>query len=241
MKKNMQMLVVIGLLAVLLLGGGTGFFFATQDLGYSTAFEGPKPSFKGVKVGSSKTSLSGTSISFDSDDPEGGKPNINGGMTSVFVPEESLSNTPNWVPREWLGRNSVIKNPQETYTWNISGKTYKMEQWVLKWYVSLSASWDGRVEAGGLLGGLNPLEFGQSTRNYYSATQIWFELDIEPTWYITGGGTAYFAIAKIQLANTVAKTAKDNYGNIVQMDSRMSVDPESQGEIRYIYKGLYGV
>ena len=236
MKKNMQMLVVIGLLAVLLLGGGTGFFFATQDLGYSTAFQGPKPSFKGVKVGSAKSALSGTTINFDADDSNTGVPNIVGEMTSIFVPEESLGSTPTWVPRDWLSRNALLKNPQKTYSWNISGKTYKMEQWVLKWYVSLGAEWTTRAEAGGIA----EIMLGSSDRSFYSQTELWFEIDIKPTWYIQGSGTAYFALAKIQLANTVAKTAKDNSGNVIQMDSKMSVVPESQGSILYVYKGLYG-
>jgi len=180
-----------------------------------------------------------SNLMFDSDKSADGKPNIEGEMTTVFVPEESLSGSTTWLPISWLQRNDLIQNPQKTYSWNITtGNTtrvYKMEQWVMKFYVSFSAHWDG-LEAG-----LDWANVGQNIRNAYTNAEIWIEFDIKPTWYIEGGGTAYFAIGKIQLAQDALKEAKDNMGTKQDVDTQESVIPESGGSSLYIYNGLWGL
>lgn len=187
-----------------------------------------------------------TTLKFDSDGWDTGKPNIIGEMTSVFVPASSLSNIVWWsgakaIPQDWLRGLQYIKNPQETYSWNISSKTYKMEQWLMRFYLSFSGEWDSAGEGSpGLFGGvLYPQNFGQVVRNYYTNLEVWLEFDVRPTWYIEGQGTAYFAIGKIQVAE-FKKIAHDVSGNEVSLDTQMSVTPESESSLLYIYHGLFG-
>jgi len=69
--------------------------------------------------------------------------------------------------------------------------------------------------------------------------EAWVEFDLTPTWYIEGGGTAYFAVGKVQVAE-LQKTAHDINGKEDTLDTRMSVSPEGQGAALYIYYGLFG-
>jgi hypothetical protein len=258
LKKNTQMLVVIALIAALLLGGGAGLQFASQDLGYSTAFQGPKARFIGAKY-NSKPYSSGqtndasvatfdTTMKFDADAWDNGRPNVLGEMTSIFVPEQSeanwlLSHLPGDTAGDWIKGVSYIKNPQppSPYTWNISGKTYKMEQWLLKWFISFSATWDeAERNPSGIPEGIqNPWGFGQRYRSYYSNAEIWFEIDITPTWYIQGGGTAYFAIGSVRVSD-LKKFSRDNNGQVVNFETDLSFSPSSEGAHMYMYYGLFG-
>jgi len=243
------------LILILLISLDSGVSLLTlQSLGYSTGFQNPRAKFAGVKY-KDKTFTSmalyhmpidqeeteeasmarfDTSLRFDPDNAKGGKPNIHGEMTPVFIPEESLAGFATWMPSEWLKTASVIKNPQREYAWNISGKEYRMEQWVLKFYMSFSAEWDDWE---------NPQVIhellGVTKKNYFSNTEIWLEFDLTPTWYIEGGGTAYFAIGKIQLSD-IEKSAEDNEGKEVEVSKTLSVTPESVGGIMYVYYGLFG-
>lgn len=250
---RLQTIVVLILGTIILssLGGIYNYtLFSTGDIGYSSGFQGPKAKFAGVRYngktytrtetrGASLASFD-TTLKFDPDSWDRGKPNIVGEMTSVFIPEESLSNVILWpgakaLPQEWLKRASVIPNPEKEYSWNISGKTYKMEQWVLRFYLSFSGEWDG-FECEQPLGvGL----FNPRNRNFYSNLEAWLELDLTPTWYIEGQGTAYFAISKIQVAE-FKKTAQDIQGKEVSLDTEMSVSPYSPTAMLYIYYGLWG-
>jgi hypothetical protein len=251
-------IIIIVLMVALLssLGGGI-YSLRLSSVGYSTGFQGVHAKFDGIMYNSKKyesfspngasLAMFDTTLQFDADGATSGKPNVVGEMTSVFVPEESLSWTPVWsdafaIPQEWLRRVAVIKNPQQTYEWAIEDKTYKMEQWVLRFYVSLSSEWDDlRGEGGGLIGGLTmPQEFGQVRRESYSNAELWFNFDMTKTWYIEGQGTAYFAVAKIQVAE-FKKTAHDITGKEVELSTELSVSPQSVGALMYIYQGRWGV
>jgi hypothetical protein len=233
---------------------GTGVLLSTQNLGYSSGFQGPKAKFSAIRYGSKPyTSTShaeasmytfDTTLKFDVDGQKTGKPNIIGEMTSVFVPSSSLSNIVWWseakaIPSDWLQGLQYIKNPQATYSWNVSDKTYKMEQWLLRFYLSFSGEWDGSGEGSPGLSGLFTWEWGQVVRNNYANLEVWLEFDLKPTWYIEGQGTAYFAIGKIQVAE-FKKTAHDISGKEVSLDTRLSVSPESSSSLLYIYSGLFG-
>ncbi len=182
-----------------------------------------------------------TTLRFDPDEYDSGMPNLIGEMTTVFVPQESLGGMASWVPNEWLQHNALIKNPQATYTWNItdsannSTKVYKMEQWVLKFYMSFTGEWDGAE-----MPTINLLESGSVKENYFSDLEAWIQLDLTPTWYIQGGGTAYFAVGKIQLSEPVLKSSHDQAGNIYAGRDLVSVSPESQGAVVYAYYGPFG-
>jgi len=242
----LQTIVVLILATIILssLGGGA-YLFSTQDLGYSSGFQNPKAQFVGVKYNDKKytsTSHEGasqasfdTTLRFDADKDVWGKPNVIGEMTTVFVPKESLSGAISWIPTEFLKRTDAIHNPEQTYSWNISGKTYKMEQWVLKYYISFSGEWDGDESLWRAI----PI-LGTRQRNYYSNLEIWIEFDLTPTWYIEGGGTAYFAIGKIQVSD-VKKYAKDNNDHELTAETELSFLPESEGASLYVYYGLWGV
>jgi len=259
MKKNVQMLVVIALVVALLLGGGAGLQFATQDLGYSTAFQGPKARFIGARVNNAPytstdpqgagQSAFDTTMNFDVDAWDSGKPNIVGEMTSVFVPKEQSQFS--WLvghlptteaSTDWANSLENIQNPQEgsPYSWNVSGKTYKMEQWLLKWFVSFKSTWDDRATPGTQTSERPyPVIPGERQRNAHSNTQLWFEIDITPTWYIQdSGGTAYFAIGSIQVA-AEKKFAVDNDGQNVNFETDMSYAPTERG-LLYMYNGLFG-
>ena len=145
------------------------------------------------------------------------------------------------IPQDWLKSAELIQNPQKNYTWSIGGKSYAMEQWVLRFYLSFSAEWDSAGEGNpGLIGGpMSGLFWGKIVRNYFSNLEAWVEFDLTPTWYIEGQGTAYFAIGSIRLAE-LQKTAHDITGKEDTLDTRMSVSPEGQGAALYIYYGLFG-
>jgi hypothetical protein len=269
-----QTIFLVILLVLLASGvGGSVTLLSTENLGYSSGFQGPKAKFSGIRYDSKPYTMSvamppdggttggetgntgthgasmatfDTTLKFDSDGWDTGKPNIIGEMSSVFVPSSSLNNIVWWsgakaIPQDWLRGLQYIQNPQQTYSWNVSSKTYKMEQWLMRFYLSFSGEWDGRVEGSpGLYSGFeNPLQYGQVVRNYYANLEVWLEFDLKPTWYIEGQGTAYFAIGKIQVAE-FKHTAHDISGNEVSLDTQMSVVPESPSSMLYIYYGLFG-
>ena len=233
------------LLLILCLALDSGVSILTlSSFGYSSGFQNPKARFAGVRYKNTPYTFEDTHdasmarfdtvLRFDPDQARGGMPNVFGEMTTVFVPEESLSSLAGWIPSEWLIGTDLIQNPQNEYSWNISGKTYKMEQWVLKFYMSFSGEWD-HYEAEDM----SQLWLGEVRKRAFTNTEVWLEFDLSPTWYIEGGGTAYFAIAKIQLSD-IKKSGKDANNQEITASTTMSVSPESVGGIMYIYNGLFG-
>ncbi|MFQ6076658.1 MAG: hypothetical protein ACE5Z5_11080 [Candidatus Bathyarchaeia archaeon] len=110
---------------------------------YSTAYEGSKGLFYGVHYngkdytasqthGASQLRLLGTTMLFDPDDSQKGLPNLEGEMTSIFIPKTSIPSIPNWVPSDWRGDLSYINNPQHVYEWEKQGDGfttyYRMEE-----------------------------------------------------------------------------------------------------------------
>lgn len=232
--------------------------FSVGDLGYSSAFEGPKAQFYGVKYnGNTYTAASSiatkqfdTVLRFDPDEVARGKPNLVGEMTTVFVPSETLTSATSWIPRDWLSQNQYISNPQETYQWNISGKAYQMQQWLMKWYVTIGAEWDVgplyNVQGG--VGSTTPTAFGEEPAasltsgalNTYTNTEVWLQFNIEPTWYLQGQGVAYFAIGKMQLANQAKYGGQDVNGKSVDARTTVSVSPESQASNLFLSYSPWG-
>lgn len=221
--------------------------FSVSASGYSSAFEGPKARFYGAKYrpeGSNNdlyyTDSAYHSASlhrfdsvfkFDSDASSSGKPNIIGEQTSVFIPEETLSYYSNWVPSDWLDDHEYVHNPVGVHEWEIDDNLYYMEQWILRYYVTFSAEWNGNEE---------PSKIAFSNLNIYENLECWLELDISPTWYIDGGGTAYFAVGKIQLAHNALYGAQDADNNNVDIRNLVSVSPESTNSLVYLYYSPFG-
>ena len=248
-KKKLQMLGVIAIL-LLFAGGGSIITFTVNDLGYSSAFEGPKTSFIGAEYGGEKYTTYPNrfdkTLDFDADDANGGKPDVAGEMTNVFVPEDSLQYSnwkqfPEWG--DWLSDNARLTNPAKTYSWNITvdkntTKVYRMEQWVMKFYVALSCEWQDKEDL--YPGTIGEMDFGKQASNYYSNLDIWIEFDVTPTWYIEGQGTAHFCIASVQLGQTVKYQGRDLDGKTVSASSLVSVYPELSSSALYLYYNKFG-
>lgn len=261
---------VVAMLAILVLvttvlnlaGFGRPSQLGVGDFGYSSAFEGPKAKFYGLTWDpngngqrrysatqwSSPASLHqfDTIMKFDGDEANSGKPNIVGEMTSVFIPRESLGSIPSWLPMSWINTMNYIQNPQAKYNWTINEKDYYMEQWLLRYYVTFSAEWDGSTDMFGGHGEAPPQSNYPGGDNSYGNLNVWIELDTEPTWYIQGQGVAYFAIGKVQLANDVNYfSTAINHGGIFDSGkgtarNDVSVAPEAAPSLSYLYYQPYG-
>jgi hypothetical protein len=229
-------LIALLIIAVLLL------YFAPRLLStasYVTGYEGAKPSFYGVKdlqnggktftndnYGNASLHEFGTTMLFDEDDATTGLPNIAGEMTSIQIP---MSNNtwvpPDWVPSDWWRDSLSWKNPTNVYEWKIrmsdgSYKVYRMEEWKLKWFISLSAEWDST----------GWLDDEESNNKFYKNVEIWAKIDLRPVWYFQGQDVAYFAIGKIELANI--KTDG--------MNGDPRITPMSPGSTLEIYLNPFG-
>jgi len=222
----------------ILLGGGADAVFGFGSLGYSVGHEGVKASFVAIDYNagdsSGRADLSGMSLYFDADAPNGYAPNIVGEMTNAFVPETSVK--PSWVFDDlWTGAQ-YIKNPIETTEWDLPNPdvpnetiAYVMEEWILRMYVSISAEWDE--------GGTYKWEKEKCGETRYTNTEVWIELDISPTWYFSGADQVYFGLAKVQCSEyaegRLGKT-EDDY----TPSSTFSVAP-TKSSYRYLYNEKY--
>jgi hypothetical protein len=149
-------------------------------------------------------------------------------MTTVFLPDETAQNTASWIPISWIQNNGLISNPEKEYPWTIGNTEYIMYQYKMRYYQTYSAEWAGSEKVG----------FTQE--NNYDNVQIWTELDLTPTWYIEGGGTAYFAVAKMQLAENAIYSGVNSNGETVDSRTTVSVSPESRLSPVYLYYQPFG-
>lgn len=253
-KGSLTRIIVIGAVFLLLasmLGINTATNYhpplSVSSLGYSSAFQGPKVEFYGIDYNgahyttaaapnSSSLHEFDTVMHFDPDGSSSGKPKIQGEMTTIFLPEESLTVVPSWLPMSWLQNNGLVHNPQAVYNWTIGKDTYDMEQYSMRYYVSLSSDWAGTEDPANKLDGI----ITTRATNVLNSVNIWLKFDISPTWYIQGGGTAYFAIAKCQLAEDAIMKAKDNNGVQYSARTAESVSPESRYSPVELYYGAWG-
>ena len=207
-------------------------------------YEGPRPLFYAVtyqgrlytntqRYNASACTLD-TTMLFDPDGTYSGLGNLAGEETSIFIPRsDTILNLPSWVPSDW--RNSLQqyvaygRNPIETYNWTVrldNGTViaYSMQEWLLKWFVSISYDWNSGDEAG--------LCFGCGDVRYPD-TLVWFKIMLNPMWYYGNATQSYFGIAKITVDN-VKLEAKDKQGNTIQ-DTNLRVIPMSSGSILPLY------
>lgn len=247
-------IVVIAVFVLSIAWKGSSTPFSLSDLGYSSAYQGPKAKFLGITYNNiiyTGTNFHGASqhvfdtvMHFDSDGAASGMPKIRGEMTAIFLPKESLTFAPDWIPFGWLQNNGLVSNPvvgadgvNPPYTWNISGNTYLMEEYAMRYYISLSAEWSGSEMP--LLSGTEALG-GYVKANAYKNVGVWINFDISPSWYIQGGGTAYFAIAELRLAENVQMQGHDANGQKYDARTLESVSPESRQSIVYLYYSKFG-
>ncbi len=203
----------------------------------SSNYEGPKPSFAAVYYDgkwytnenyyTASLHRFDTYLEFDPDDPLLGKGNLEGEMTSIFIPTSSnIYNVPNWVPREWISSWEYIKNPINVYEWSVKDEDgrvhyYRMEEWVLKWYVTIEYGYDSYAEA--YVTGLGY----QAVR--YNNAEVWFKINLNPMWYFDNVTNVYFGIGKVRLDRI----------KIDSMDPEsVDITPESAGSILPIYTSL---
>lgn len=243
MSKELSRNIIPGLfLLVILMGAGSVTSLVIYSASpYTTGYQGARLLYAGINYENKEYTNQmrheasrvrfDTTLSFDPDSSDTGMCNLIGEMTSAFIPSESLKNFASWVPNEWVREASYIENPRNIYNWQIENKTYIMEEWILRWYFSVSAEWDE-----------GPYFMVRYDREWhdkiYSNTEIWFEVDLTPVWYFEEADRAYFAIAKMQLAD-VRFNAKRWDGKEDIPDPSVSVKPESQGSILPIYYGQF--
>ena len=243
--KKKLAIVAIGLFIVLYWGT---ISYSLQQVGYTTAFEGAKATYHGIRYGgqyyTNTKKRDASMLRFDTQlkfDPDGfytDQCNLEGEMTSVFIPAEGRVEIPSaWVPQEWWGDTLLWENPRNVYEWNIESDDgfttfYRMEEWVTVWYISLEAGWDS---------GPDPLNLADEAQNRrYHDTEVWFEFDLKPSWYFEGADRAYFAIAKLKLQHVKVAT-QDIAGNQLAPNPSLDFSPESAGSILFIYNEPFGL
>jgi len=221
----------------------------TMDTSYTTAYEGAKARFVGVRTGdgtiytnaekyNSSVAFFDATINWDPDDGDLGYPNVVGEMTSVFLPVQDAI-PPEWVPMPWWRGAMNTENPvRPPWEWEIpnadgSWTKYTMEEWVTKWYVTFEAKFDSGPDGIFLHGD----EAEDEPRHL--DLQVWVEFDISPTWFFEGADAAYFAIGKIE-ADFIQSEAKDNSGELVEARTGLDFYPESAGSILTLYDNPFG-
>lgn len=208
MNQKQVRLMVIVITAVIFLSSQTqsNIFFPLSSIGYSFGGAGVRASFVGIewnyKDASGQSDLRpDTKFYFDADQADYFAPNLVGEMTNAFVPEETLSNVPSWVPTQWFMGSTDIKNPLQTETWELENPdnpdeilAYEIEEWMLKLYVSVTCEWDdGPVF-------WDPNQEWADER--YRDTELWIELDLAQDFFVfEGSPTPYFAISKVKCSD----------------------------------------
>jgi hypothetical protein len=253
-------LIAVSLFCSLLVGS------VNAQFGSSTNFEGPKGSFYGVQyqgnyaaplrwsntdlnsVGSLKSF--GSTLKFDVDGRDSGKPNIYGEMTSIYLPSNTVGSVTSWTPTNWLNQLQYLQNPIGNYTWQIDGKYYGMQSWLCRWYLGFSAEWEGGLRDIPLLGGgygeAPPQPVYYDGDNSYNNLEVWLKIDTSPTFYYQNADATYFGIGKVQLTNAVEYVGQTNqYGGLLssnKVDPRQGVSllPESEASTLFLYDAPFG-
>jgi len=206
---------------ILLRHGVMGYSISS---GFTTAYEGVKPSFQGVYYENIayEQGIRGTQLNFDPDDPRTGLPDLEGEMTSIFLPKDvSFADIPDWVPQaRAIALSDQTGEPVEEYEWIVDNTAYRMEEYDLKWFVSMEAGFDTY----GIFD-----EEGNNQR--WSNAEIWFKLDTSPNWIFEGADETHFTVAKI-VVDYVEKEGHDI--------DRIDVSPESQGTAVSLFYMPYG-
>lgn len=243
--RNQNILIVLLVVLIVLETGMTGLSILSISPSYTTGYQGAKARFVGVQHQGKRdtNSLWGTTLGWDADTRGGGDPPIAGEMTSVFVPQESVGTQPQWIPSEWLLSASNVRNPTDEWEWEIpvegSNKTrfYRMEEWKLKWYFSISSEPTEKEIPSPDLDEI-------VMRNSLKDVKVWFQFDLTPTWYFEGATNAYFAIAELRISDIAIGGVLHKQGGDVEKDEsnkECRVVPASKQSILTLYYGLFGM
>jgi hypothetical protein len=226
--------------------------------GYTTGYQGAKGKFYGLKLpanqwgeGSDEPILhvfqtSATYFSWDLDAPLMQKPDLIGEMTSIFIPSETIGESPSWIP-DWLIRKATtITNPRFIYDeWQFEETQditfYRMENWRLVWFFTFGAHghYGGHPTTNDEIPSADALHDG---RNSYHDVEVWMEIDLTPIWYFSGAKTAYFAVAKTMMGPDGAiygRWDKDKNTEYTK-NTGCAVVPESAYTILPMYYEAFG-
>lgn len=229
--------------------------------GYTSGYQGAKGRFYGLKLpanqygdGSSEPiyrvfDTQPTYFVWDLDAPLMQKPDIIGELTSIFIPSETIGESPDWIP-DWLVRKATtITNPRYVYDeWQFEEETpfeitfYRMENWRLVWFFTFGAHghYGGHPTTNDEIPYADAFTDG---RNAYRDLEVWFEIDLTPVWYFSGAKTAYFAVAKAMMGPDGAiygRWTQDQELDYDQRNSGCAVIPESAYTILPIFYAPWG-
>jgi len=258
MKSKTKRSMTACLVCLLVLFSYCGIFGFAEAQGTSTNFQGPKGTFEAIQYqgsysapvrwgggyGNSAGSLKsfGTTLKFDADGAWDGKPNIYGEMTSIYLPASTVGQIKSWVPTNWLNQMQYLQNPIANNTWQIGEKYYGMQTWLCRWYIAFSAEWEG--DLGWPVANLGEIPPAQSFiyENNYENLELWLKVDLSPTFYYQNAENTYFGIGKIQLSNAVdySGTTTGDLSNTVEPRGTVSVLPESEASLLYLYDNCWG-
>jgi hypothetical protein len=185
-----------------------------------------------------------TTMDFDGDSSDANAPNLKGSMTSIYLPKDTLSSGVSWLPFSWLTRDQYVSNPMgDMINWTIGDTQYGMQKWLCHYSIALGAEWQGDVSFWGVSGEIPPPGLGD---NSYEDLDVWVKIDTSPTSYYKNAQNTYFAIGKIQLADSIyyKGTSMKSGGlfdsNVVEPRTVVSINPEGQGGLIYLYDTAFG-
>jgi len=225
--KNPMVYVVIPiLLGVAFIGAWKSGLLGQDVVGYTTGYDGVKPAFEGVMYEGvayeGGTWTRGTFLDFDPDDPRFDMCNLEGEMTSIFLPKDiGFGDLPSYIPPSRYSALDLMSTEPKVYEWQIDKTLYKMEEYDLKWFISLEAGYDSE--------GVATNAEGNGKR--YHNTEVWIRLETNPNWIFEGADRNYFAVAKI-MPDWVEIGGHDL--------EKIDVTPESQGSAVSLFYQPYG-
>lgn len=237
MKVNSRTLVIIISAIIVMASISQGGIIGPLSLiGYTWGGEGVSASFTGIEWNSGGSGdrsdlLPSTYFTFDPDDPYHYAPNIEAEMTNAFLPEGGYP--PSYVPPAWWSPTKYINNPIDIDTWNLPDPSnplnttiaYEVQEYILKMYVSVTASWDSEFE-------------GRNKR--YTDTKLWIQLDINRgNWIFEGQPQTYFAVGKVVCSDRAWGKLGESEDPYVPTPW-ISVAPESPTTYAYVYLSKYG-
>ena len=146
-KTNWNFLIVLAILILAVESVGMTTFSIIDwfwNTGYTTGYQGAKGRFAGVRLPDQyggtgpptyyEWTQKASYFSWDLDAPHMQLPDIIGEMSSIFIPSETIGESPSWIP-DWLIRKATtVTNPRYVYDeWQFEEETeftfYRMENW----------------------------------------------------------------------------------------------------------------
>jgi hypothetical protein len=196
------------------------------SLSVISTYQGIHPEFYGVKYqnkyytsttpyGASSYMFSPSSMNFDPDGADSGKPNLCGEMKDIHIISD-----PKYA------------NPYKTYEWRIPDPStgnihvYRMELWLCRFQVNIWVSIDARTD---------PLEVfrfdDEQDGQRYIDTDIWLRISVSPSWYFEGADKTFFGLAYMELENFEIRNGDPDIIEVI---------PEAQWAALPIYYSAFG-